>query len=304
VGIAAGTSDSLALTSTGQVDAWGYNASGQLGDGSDQSSSTMTAVTFPPGVLISSIASGADHSLALSSTGAVYEWGSNVFGQLDTALVDSATVDSPVPVQPLGLPPLTTFVAVAGGLNSSYALTSAGVVWNWGGDPSGQLGSGPPGVNAVLPAPLDSVPAGTLATGVFSGPDASAAFLVTRADQQLSFPQLPAPTYGDPPVDLAPGASSGLSVSAQSSGACAGPAAHLTFVGAGICTVSATQAGNFWFYPTAATATFAVAPATVGILPMVRSPMLFCPISATVSGFSTWWPLPLPLLRIIWQNLR
>ncbi len=163
--IAAGTAHSLALSSTGVVYAWGYNGSGQLGDGSDESSSTMTAVTFPPGVLISAIACGADHSLALSSTGAVYEWGSDVFGQLDTALVDSAPVDSPVPVQPLGLPPLTTFVAVAGGLDSSYALTSAGVVWSWGGNPYGQLGSGPPGVDAVLPAPLDSVPAGTLATG-------------------------------------------------------------------------------------------------------------------------------------------
>ena len=267
VAIAAGTAHSLALSSTGQVYAWGYNASGQLGDDTDESSSTMTAVTFPPGVLISAIACGADHSLALSSTGAVYEWGSDVFGQLDTALVDDAPVDSPVPVQPLGLPPLTTFVAVAGGLDSSYAVTSAGVVWTWGGNPDGQLGSGPPGVNAVLPAPLDSLPAGALATGVFSGPDAAAAFLVTRADQQLSFPQLPAPTYGDPPVDLAPTASSGLPVSAQSSGACVGPAAHVSLVAAGTCTVSASQAGSFSYYPTAATATFTVAPATVGILP-------------------------------------
>ncbi len=31
--------------------------------------------------------------------------------------------------------------------------------------------------------------------------------------------------------------------------------------------MSASQAGNFWYYPTAATATFTVAPATVGILP-------------------------------------
>ena len=36
---------------------------------------------------------------------------------------------------------------------------------------------------------------------------------------------------------------------------------------------------------------------------MLSSPMWFCPIVATVSGFSTWLPLPLPLLRIIWVNL-
>ncbi len=265
--IAAGTGYSLALTTAGQVVAWGENGSGQLGDGTDTSSPTMTAVTLPPGVTIASIACGADHSLALSSTGSVYEWGSNVFGQLDTALVDSATVDSPVPVQPLGLPPLTTFVAVAGGLDSSYALTSAGVVWTWGGDPSGQLGSGPPGVNAVLPAPLDSVPAGTLATGIYSGPDASAVFLVTRADQQLTFPQPPTPTYGDPPLDLGPTSSSGLSAATTSSGACTGTADHLTLTGAGLCTITATQAGDFDFYPATAVTTFVIAPATLAVQP-------------------------------------
>ena len=31
--------------------------------------------------------------------------------------------------------------------------------------------------------------------------------------------------------------------------------------------------------------------------------MWFWPIGATVSGFSSWLPLPLPLLRIIWVNL-
>ena len=265
--IAAGTGFSLALTAAGQVYAWGFNGSGQLGDGTDSSSSTMVAISFPPGTIITSIACGADHALALSSTGAVFAWGSDVFGQLATALVDSATVDSPVPVQPLGLPPLTTFVAVAGGLDASYALTSAGVVWTWGGDPSGQLGSGPPGVNAVTPAPLSSVPAGTLATGIFSGPDASAAFLVSRADQQIIFPQPPNATYGDPPLDLGPISSSGLSVAITTSGACAGSADHLTLTGAGFCTITATQPGDFDFYPATSVTTFTVARATITVEP-------------------------------------
>ncbi len=265
--IAAGTGYSMALTAEGQVYAWGFNASGQLGDGTDASSPTMAAVTLPPGVTITSIACGADHSLALSSTGSVYEWGSDVFGQLDTALVDSATVDSPVPVQPLGLPPLATFVSVAGGLDSSYAVTSTGVVWSWGGNPYGQLGSGPPGVNAVLPAPLDSVPAGTLATGIFSGPDASAAFLVSRADQQITLGQPPAATYGEPPLELHPISSSGLSVSISSAGACSGPADHVALTGAGVCTITATQAGDFDFYPATAVTTLTVAPATITVQP-------------------------------------
>jgi alpha-tubulin suppressor-like RCC1 family protein len=265
--IAAGTGYSLALTSSGEVYAWGFNGSGQLGDGTNTSRRIMTAVSLPAGVTITAIACGADHSLAISSTGDVYEWGSNVFGQLDTALVDSATVDSPVPVQPLGLPPLTAFVAVAGGLDSSYAVTSAGVVWTWGGDPYGQLGSGPPGVNAVLPAPLDSLPAGTLATGVFSGPDATAAFLVTRTSQQITVAQPSAPTYGDPPLDLAPTASSGLSVSISTAGACTGSVDNLILTGAGLCTVTADQAGSFAFYPATTAISFTVARATLTVEP-------------------------------------
>ncbi|HXW39021.1 MAG TPA: MBG domain-containing protein, partial [Acidimicrobiales bacterium] len=267
VAIAAGTSFSLALTATGQVESWGFNGSGELGDGSDTSSTTPTAVSVPSGVTVRAIAAGADHALALSSMGAVYDWGSDVFGQLATALVDSAPVDSPIPVQPLGLPPLATFVAVAGGLDSSYALTSTGVVWTWGGDPDGQLGSGPPGVNGVTPAALDSVPGGTLATRIDSGPDASAAFLVTRADQQVTFPQIPTPTYGDPPLDLSPSTNSGLPVVASGTGACSGPADHLALVAAGVCTVDASEAGDFDYYPVSASVSFTVAPATISVVP-------------------------------------
>ena len=102
--VAAGTSHSLALTSTGEVYAWGFNASGQLGDGTTVDSPTMSAVAMPNGDVVSSIATGAAHSLALTTGGQVFVWGSNVFGQLDSALVDTLPVDSDVPVQPLGLP--------------------------------------------------------------------------------------------------------------------------------------------------------------------------------------------------------
>jgi alpha-tubulin suppressor-like RCC1 family protein len=261
--IAAGTGHSLALTSTGQVYAWGFNASGQLGDGTTADRSTMVPVSLPTGTTITSIATGSSHSLGLTSTGAVLVWGSNAFGQLDSALVGNLPVDSPVPLQPLGLPPLTTFVAVAGGLNSSYALTSAGVPWVWGGNAYGQLGAGSPGLDGVLPLAMATLPPGTLA----SGPDASAAFLITRADQSLSFPALPAPTYGDPPVDVAPTSDSGLSVSITASGSCAGSVVHLYLVAAGLCSLTATQPGNLWYYPATAAASFEVTPAPLSVVP-------------------------------------
>jgi alpha-tubulin suppressor-like RCC1 family protein len=265
--VAAGTGHSLALTPGGQVYAWGFDASGQLGDGTETDSMTPVEVSIPSGTTITSIAAGGSHSLALSDSGLVFAWGSDVFGQLATPLVDSLPVNSDVPVQPTGLPPTTAFVSIAAGQYSSYAVTAVGVAWVWGGDVYGQLGDGTPGIDAVLPAAMSSLPPGTLATGLFAGPDATSAFLVTRADQTVAFAAMPSPTYGDPPVSVTATASSGLEVSGTASGACTGALVHLSLVAAGTCTVTATQSGSFAYYPATATATFHVAPAVLQVVP-------------------------------------
>jgi alpha-tubulin suppressor-like RCC1 family protein len=265
--IAAGTAHSLALGSNGQVYAWGFGASGQLGDGSTDNSSTPVTVSLPSGVAVSSIAAGGSNSLALTTQGLVLAWGSNVFGQLASPLVGSLPVDSDVPVQPSGLPPSTEFVSIAAGQYSSYALTSGGVPWTWGGDYYGQLGDGSPTVDAVVPAAMASLPVGTLATGIFAGPDSTATFLVSRAIQTITFPPLPAVTYGSNPLDIVPTASSGLPLQNTSSGACTGALDRLFLVAVGTCTLTSTQPGSFDYYPTSATATMQVTPATLIVDP-------------------------------------
>jgi alpha-tubulin suppressor-like RCC1 family protein len=67
--IAAGDSHSLALTSTGQVLAWGFNAVGELGDGTTTDRHTPVPVALPTGVTVTGIAAGRFHSLAITSTG-------------------------------------------------------------------------------------------------------------------------------------------------------------------------------------------------------------------------------------------
>ncbi len=265
--VAAGTGHSLALGSDGQVYSWGFGASGQLGNGATADSTTPVQVTLPPGPPVSGIAAGGAHSLALTTGGQVLAWGSDVFGQLASPLVASLPADSDVPVQPSGLPPATTFVSIAAGLHSSYALTSVGVPWTWGGDYYGQLGDGTPTVNAVPPASLATLPLGTLATGVYAGPDATSAFLVTRADQTITYPALPSPTYGDQPVDVAPTVDSGLALDNTATGSCTGALVRLFLVGAGTCTLASSQPGSFAFYPASVSATLQVAPATLTVVP-------------------------------------
>ncbi len=158
---------SLAVKSDGTVWAWGWNASGQLGDGTTADRSTPVQVSGITGVM--AVAAGQSHSLALKGDGTVWEWGrqlvdgrerprstpvqvSGLTGVVavtegsrpSLALKGDGTVwewawDRPTPVQVSGL---SGVVAVAGGGGHSLALKGDGTLWAWGANYSGQLGDG------------------------------------------------------------------------------------------------------------------------------------------------------------------
>ena len=73
--------DSMALTSTGRVLAWGVNEAGELGNGTFNRSQVPVFVHLPANVRIVAISSGRQHCLALSKAGKVYAWGDNNAGQ-------------------------------------------------------------------------------------------------------------------------------------------------------------------------------------------------------------------------------
>ena len=160
--VAAGGEHSLAVTSIGAVLAWGYNADGQLGDGSTGASSVPVSVTLPTGTKVTAVAAGASHSLALTSTGAVLAWGYNADGELG----DGARTNSDVPVK-VKLPPGTKVTAVAAGGYYSLALTSTGAVLAWGYNADGELGDGNR-ANSDVPVKV-KLPAGTKVTGIAGG---------------------------------------------------------------------------------------------------------------------------------------
>ena len=73
--MAAGAWHNLAVTSTGAVYAWGYNANGQVGDASTTQRNAPTLLaTLSEAV---GVAAGDSHSLAWTSTGTLWAWGSN-----------------------------------------------------------------------------------------------------------------------------------------------------------------------------------------------------------------------------------
>ncbi|HKC29616.1 MAG TPA: Ig-like domain repeat protein [Jatrophihabitans sp.] len=149
VSLAAGYLDSFAVTSTGAVYAWGYGGQGELGTGNSDDATTPTLLSLPSGVEVSSVSAGYAHTLALTSTGAIYAWGANSAGQLGDGTLNPA--QSPVKVQ---VPSGTTMTMVSAGWGHSVALSSTGHVYTWGANNRGQLGL-PARQFSVLPVPVD-----------------------------------------------------------------------------------------------------------------------------------------------------
>ncbi len=159
--IAATGDGGLALSSTGQVYAWGAGGYGQLGNGSTTDSTVPVVVSMPSAVRFVAISGGGAHSLALSATGRVYAWGAGGYGQLG----NGSTTDSNVPVE-VGLLTSMRIVAIAAGGAHSLALSATGQVYAFGENGDGQLGTGTLSTDVPIPVRL---PAGVLATGIAAG---------------------------------------------------------------------------------------------------------------------------------------
>ena len=125
------------MKSDGTLWAWGWNASGQVGDGTLTDGLSPGAVPGFPGAAASSWTStaavGGNHTVAVKSDGTVWAWGYNSTGQLG----DKTTTDQWQPVQVTGL---SGVVAVAAGIAHTVAVESDGTVWAWGNNENGQLG--------------------------------------------------------------------------------------------------------------------------------------------------------------------
>ena len=136
--VSGGHEHTLMLDTTGAVWACGHNNHGQLGNGGWADSNVPIRVTALAGRTIKAISGGGWQSLALDTTGAVWAWGRNDFGDLGNG---STGTDSNVPV-PVIFPGGTVITAIAGGESFSMALQSNGDVWTWGYNWEGELCNG------------------------------------------------------------------------------------------------------------------------------------------------------------------
>ncbi|MCF7675724.1 MAG: hypothetical protein K9M97_10295, partial [Akkermansiaceae bacterium] len=140
--IAAGYDFSLALVADGTLAAWGYNADGQLGDGSTNPSPVPVAVAATEvlaGKTVIAIAAGRRHCLALCADGTLAAWGDNSHSQLGNG--SGADSQVPVRVTASGVLAGKTVTAIAAGDSHCLALCADGTLAAWGGNFVGQLGN-------------------------------------------------------------------------------------------------------------------------------------------------------------------
>ena len=126
------------------VFAWGYNGSGQLGDGSTININAPRAVidrSDLDGSYIKQVIGGGYHTMALTENGNVYAWGMNQYCQL--GLGDTVDRLKPVLVATAGTPmDGKRIVSIGAGRFHSLAVDDQGVAYAWGENSGGSLGDG------------------------------------------------------------------------------------------------------------------------------------------------------------------
>ncbi|MGD0314299.1 MAG: hypothetical protein ABSC90_17765 [Acidimicrobiales bacterium] len=129
-----------ALLDDGDYFNWGYNAAGQLGNGTTVGTAIPVPVPLPgPVRQVFQGGSGSKNgqTVAILANGSVWAWGDNDRGQLGIGTRTSS--DTPVRV---AVPDGVAFVKVSSGGYASYAIDRSGHLWAWGDNRSGQLGTG------------------------------------------------------------------------------------------------------------------------------------------------------------------
>jgi alpha-tubulin suppressor-like RCC1 family protein len=186
--VAGGFGHSLAIDSSGTLYAWGYNVSGQLGDGSGTTRSTPVAVTGAvtggalAGRVVTAIAAAANGSFALAGSLA-YAWGDNGLGQLG----DGTNISRPTPVavSTAGVLSGKNLTHIAAGFNHVVVRSSDGLLFAWGQNDRGQLGNGTTAASTVpVAVKMNGALAGKTALKVWAGP-VSFGTIVLASDGKL-----------------------------------------------------------------------------------------------------------------------
>jgi len=197
--VAAGGFQSLVATASGQLYAFGQNEYGELGlaanSGTYDANPTPTLVALPgANGTVAQIATGYSHSLAATSTGQLYAFGDNDYGQLGNDTGNGTTNANATPTQ-VTLPGQNGAITqIAAGYFHSLAVTASGQLYAFGNNDDGQLGNDTDnGSDNANPTPtLVSFPPGTTVDSVAEGGTASHTLAIVSGPATAPVPAPPA----------------------------------------------------------------------------------------------------------------
>ena len=130
-GLSPGGGHTCGVTQANDVYCWGFNLSGQLGDGGAADRATPGQISGTQ--KMTSVLAGGAYTCALTSAGASFCWGWNQSGQLgDGTAVDQAT--------PKAVSGGLVFTQLSVGSFHTCGVTAAGQAYCWGRNEFGQLG--------------------------------------------------------------------------------------------------------------------------------------------------------------------
>ena len=157
--VASGLNFTCAVRSTGAVQCWGRNSSGQLGDGSTHT--RYYPVSVPGITSATAVVAGDNHACALVAGGGVRCWGLNSSGQLGDGTTSSR-------LTPISVSGVSNAVAITAGRLHTCARLANGTARCWGANGSGQLGDGTT-VNRPTPVAVQSLGAYLGVVGISAG---------------------------------------------------------------------------------------------------------------------------------------
>jgi len=147
-GMTAGAKHACVVLDNGDVQCWGANDQGQLGDGTHNDSRVPALVHMPPAV---EVRAGASFTCARLRNNTIACWGDNRAHQLVNGTSQSSSSPSPVP----GL--VGAQELAVGGDSGCARLLDDGAVRCWGANTFGQLGDGTVQAHDV-PMPVKAAP--------------------------------------------------------------------------------------------------------------------------------------------------
>jgi len=142
VAIAAGSYHTCAVTTSGDVECWGYNSDGQLGNGEAGGNTLNSYSPYRAQIAgATGVSAGYIHTCARTTAGGVRCWGGNGADQLGNNDATHAGSAIPVAVVDSSNIPLSGVAAIAAGTFHGCAVMTGGAVQCWGANYNGELGN-------------------------------------------------------------------------------------------------------------------------------------------------------------------